>query len=385
MRYSEQNSSFIVIYMPPKRIFACTPVSFHADEKFWIRDTGLICRHLRMLGVESKCIMLGPAYADDIDTEYVIRAELRDLKSSSWWRAQELDGVVLYSWAIPRYTSVARAVREAGIPFSVHWDGGGDLRPDEGLPWFQKPWEYLKFRVQDYLRAKHLALADVVTIAPSVRDFLCARYVYRRAHLAEKAIASPCPVSSKFCYEGQPKDNLIIAIGRWDDEEQKRPDFLMRTLEHFYLSGNTVASTEIYGTLTPALRSWHAALPESVRARITLKGYLPNAQLKSVYNRARVIVCTSSHESSHIVSAEALCCGCSVVVTNLPKSLSVLHWYCSHRSGRISERDTPESLAAALSAEMKAWEKGERHPESISAAWQPHFHADRLYSAIFKL
>lgn len=371
--------------MTRKKIYTCTPVSFHADKMFWIRDTGLICRHLRMLGAENKCIMLAPAHEDDIDTEHIIRANFADLKRAAWWRELHLDGVILYSWGMPQFLSIARAVRKAGIPFSVHWDGGGDLRPSPDLPWHQKLIAYAKFLILDYLRAKHLSLADYVTIAPSVRDLLCARRVYQRAQLAKKAVDSPCPVSCNFRYEGKEKDDLIIAIGRWDDEKQKRSRFLMQTLERFYLSGQEVTRTEIYGTLTPELQAWHSALPESARSRITLKGYLANGELKEVYNRARIIICTSSHESSHIVSAEALCCGCSVVVTNLPKSLSALHWYCSHQSGRISAQDTPESLAEALSAEVQAWEKGERDPKAISDSWQPHFHADKLYSGIFKL
>lgn len=98
-----------------------------------------------------------------------------------------------------------------------------------------------------------------------------------------------------------------------------------------------------------------------------------------------MIICTSSHEGSHNVSAEALCCGCSVVVTDLPKTLSVLHWYTSRQSGRISEHDTPASLAEALLAEHRSWENGERNPNEISARWQPHFHADKVYAGIFKL
>lgn len=369
--------------MNVKKIYTCTPVSFHANNGFWIRDTGLICRHLRMLGIESRCIMPLPSHPDDIDTDYMIRAKLKDLRKPAWWKAQHLDGVVLYSWGLPQYLPIARALRMAGIPFSIHWDGGGDLLPRTDVPWYRKAYLYGKFLLLDYLRAKHLSYADYVTISPSVRDFLCARAVYRHARLAEKAVAAPCPVSHDFSYDGREKENLLIAIGRWDDDEQKRPRFLMETLEHFCRQNDT--ATEIYGTITPAMQAWHATLPESVRDRIALKGYLDNAKLKEVYLRARMIVCTSSHEGSHNVSAEALCCGSSVVVTNLPKTLSVLHWYTSHQSGRISEQDTPASLAEALLAENQAWENGERNPEEISAYWQQHFHADKVYASIFNL
>lgn len=371
--------------MSGKRIYTCTPVCFNADAGFWIRDTGLICRSLNQLNVESKCVLLSPGGKDDINAENVIRASFFNLISPAWWRSLHLDGLVLYSWGLPQFLLIARAVHSAGIPFSIHWDGGGDLLSHSNSVWYRRVYAGIKFRIMDYLRAKHLSYATYVTIAPSVCKFLSARLVYQRAHLAEKAVASPCPVSNDFNYEGREKENLIIAIGRWDDEKQKRSRFLMQTLQRYYQGNHNNTVTEIYGTITPELQAWHAGLPTVAREHISLKGYLANAMLKDVYHRARIICCTSSHESSHIVSAEALCCGCSVVVTNLPKTLSVLHWYTTRQSGRISEKDTPESLAQALTDENKAWENGERNPEAISSYWKQHFHADKVYAGIFNL
>lgn len=115
--------------------------------------------------------MLEPCYDDDLDTEHVVRAELEDLKRVSWWKKHKLDGVIFYSWAGPRYLAVAKAIRAAGKPFTVHWDGGSDLLPDADLPWLSKLRAYIKFYILDCLRAYHLSLANYVTLAPTVRDF----------------------------------------------------------------------------------------------------------------------------------------------------------------------------------------------------------------------
>lgn len=367
-----------------KRIYTCTPLSFSVNDKFWIRDTGLICRSLRALGVESKCIVGAPAHEDDEDTDYVLRATVSDMSRVSWWKALHLDGVVLYSWGLFEFISIARAIHAAGIRLSSHWDGGGDLVPPPHPFWLKHLFIQGRFRVADCARSKHLSYADAITISPTVRDFFNARVAFRCTRFAEKCVDSPCPVSPEYRYEGKEKEKLTIAIGRWDDEEQKRQHFLMKTLESYYEGGGD-AATEIYGTMTPELQSWHAALPDSVRSRIALKGYLENRKLKEVYNRARCIVCSSTHESSHIVSAEALCCGCSVVTTNRPRNLSVLHWYTTRQSGIIAENDSPEALAKALREEHSAWEEGKRNPAEIAAAWQPHFHADKVYTKIFNL
>lgn len=334
--------------------------------------------------MESKCIIGGPAHDDDVDADYTLRASLSDMSRVSWWKSLHLDGVVLYSWGILAYFPIARAIHAAGIRLSLHWDGGDDLVPPPNPSWLKNLCIQARFRIADYIRAKHLSYADVITVSPTVRDFFCARAVYRNTHFAEKCVDSPCPVSHELRYEGKEKEKLTIAIGRWDDEEQKRQHFLMKTLESYYEGGGD-AATEIYGTMTPELQAWHAALPDSVRCRIALKGYLDNRNLKEVYNRARCIVCPSAHEGSHNVSAESLCCGCSVVTTNRPRDLSVLHWYTSRQSGIIAENDSPEALAKALREEHSAWEEGKRNPAEIAAAWQPHFHVDKVYTKIFNL
>ncbi len=367
-----------------KKIYTCTPISFHANEGFWIRDTGLINRNLRRAGVDSKCILRKPTHEDDESSEYVIRASLWNLMSATWWKKLNLDGVILYSWGLPQYLPIARALRKADIPFSIHWDGGSDMLPPHHLPFPKRLFIWGKFLMMDYLRAKHLSYANAVTMAPPVRDAFMLRNVYRLTHLAEKCIESPCPVSGDCRYDGREKENLIIAVGRWNDEKQKRQQFLMKTLNAYYTDGGN-AATEIYGIITAELQDWYASLPEPTRKHIILKGYLNNDRLKDVYRRARCILCTSSHEGSHNVSAEALCCGCSVVTTNRPKELAVVHWYTSRQSGSIAKNDSPEALAEALHSELRAWEERKRNPAEIAAYWYAHFHVEKTYAEIFKL
>ena len=88
-------------------------MAFHANRGFHIRDSGLIARHLRLLGLESKCIMPLPYYDDDTERDNLIRVEMEKLRDPEWWRSLGIDGVVLYSWAAPRYGAIARAIRRA--------------------------------------------------------------------------------------------------------------------------------------------------------------------------------------------------------------------------------------------------------------------------------
>lgn len=367
-----------------KRIFTCTPVAFHGDARFFTRDTGLICMNLRKLGAESKAIMPLPFHEDDI-REDIIRVPMEQLKSADWWRSLNLDGVVLYSWGAPRYTAIARAIKKAGIKLVIHLDTNGDFFLD-AAPRKRSLATRLKEAVThpliDILRARHLEYADVITCAKPVGEAIIRKTFY--GGLKGKFANMACPVSPSMAYDGRPKQDLIVAIGRWDDVYQKRPEMLMQTLSVLYERGCS-ATTDIYGKITDDLRAWHAALPPETRGKVVLAGLVPNHMLYDVYNNAKVCLCTSLFESSHIVSAEALCCGCSVVSACQPILLRDVVWYTTKDSGTVAKEDTPESLADAVLAELHEWDVLHRSPHAIAAAWQPFFHADKVMARIFGL
>lgn len=365
-----------------KRIFTCTPVAFHGDARFFTRDTGLICMNLRRLGAESKSIMPLPFHDGDLRDD-LVRVPLEQLKSAVWWKSLQLDGVVLYSWGAPRYTAIARAIKSAGIKLVIHLDTNGDFFLD-AAPRKRSLATRIKEAVThpliDILRARHLGYADVITCADPVAQAIVQKPFYRK--LEGKFATMACPVSPTMAYDGRPKQDRIIAIGRWDDVHQKRPEMLMQTLAVLYAHGCT-AATDIYGNITDDLRAWHAQLPAEEQAQINLAGLVPNHMLYDVYNTAKVSLCPSLFESSHIVSAEALCCGCSVVSAHQPVLLRDVVWYTTQDSGTVAETDTPDSLAAAVLTELSHWDSGHRNPHTIAAAWQPLFHADRVVERIF--
>lgn len=365
-----------------KAIYTCTPVAFHANDFFFIRDSGLISQSLRKLGVESKAIMPLPWHEDDRRDD-VLRVEYAKLEDEAWWRTLRLDGVMLYSWGAPRYRRIARAIHQAGIRLAIHLDSSGNfygLYPP-GSRWHQKLFIQLKGLAQDYLRAKHLRYADVITMSASTAEHLRHRLFYG-SDIAGKCYAMPCPVSPDCRYEGDRKYNQILCIGRWDDRYQKRPDVLMQTLDFYYAHGGD-AVTLIYGRLTDALHQWHSRHP--AKQSIRLMGNVPNGELQQAYKQSKILLCTSLYESSHIVSGEALCCGCSVVTPNRPEDLRCVLWYTTRDSGTISKEDTPSSLAEALQHELDEWANGRRNPTAIASAWQPHFHTDLVLPRIFDI
>ncbi len=367
------------------RIYTCTPVSFRADEStFFMRDTGLICTKLLAMDVESKCIMPLPNHEGDL-TERIIRTDMYNLKDPDWWRARKLDGLVLYSWGAPRFIKVARAVHKAGIPLYIHVDASSfDPWWEPSIPLAKRIPLFFRRMSIDWFRALHFSYADVISASlPFIeKNFRKRRFYGER--IADKCVSWPAPVEELFRYDDTEKKRRVICVGRWDDAIQKRPHFLMRVLELVAQRCGDVEA-DIYGFITEEMERWHAGLPEESRCRIRLCGFLDHSCLPSVYNDAQVLLVPSSFEGTCLAAAEALCCGCSLVVSNRPGKMDNLMWYTTLDAGAISCEDTPESMADAVLEELERWLRGERNARDIAAAWQPFFHMGVNLNRILKI
>lgn len=375
--------------------YTCTPVAFRGDESFFERDSGLWSRALRELGIESRAVMPLPGSPSDLPE--LLRVPPSRLESASWWRSLGIDGVILYSWGLPRYTPVARAIRGAGLQLVIYLDSNGEMYPwrywrggtalmRDALihrfgPWagaaaFAAKMVYahaVKPFAYNWRQRAHLALADRIGVPlPHTREvYRSMRFLYGDA--MERLVLMPAPVSGSFHRTGAPQEDLLVCIGRWDDDFAKRPRLMMRCIEQVLAKAPSL-HVALCGNETDELHAWLAQLPDELRGRIEWKGYVQHGELPALLNRARMVLCTSRSESTHFASAEALCCGCSVVAPG-HYGLEALRWYASGASGTIARSDAPEDLVAALLAEREEWNAGRRDPARISSLWCSRLHA----------
>lgn len=352
----------------PPRFATCTPVAFHANANFYSRDTGLICRELQALGAECRVIMPLPAYGDDLPCRDLLRVAPGQLRSAAWWRKLGVDAVVLYSWGDPRYTRVARAIRKAGLKLIIHFDSSGELHEHQ-----QRPGHKLLNKAKDYLinrlRRLHLSYAHYITTSSPCIDSFRNDPAYGNS-IASRCIEFPTPVESCFRYDGRPKQPRILCTGSWH-LPVKRTEFMMRSIG-MLLNRHKHAEIDICGRAIPEIMHWKEQQPPHISRRIHLHGMCSHEQLAELCKGACISLCTSESEGSHGASAEALCCGCSVVCP--PRALlNVVRWYTSKNSGTVAEEDTPASLCDAILSELAHWEHGLRNAHEISEAWQPCF------------
>ena len=390
------------------RWFTCTPFPFGGGPDFFARDSGLLSRGFRMIGVESMAVMPGARKRED-GTD-LIRTDYANLESAEWWRGHKLDGVVLYAWGAPRYRRVAKAIRDSGTTLVLNQDSSGVVSPLCGIrPWLLEQAALsggfgtiqaatrtlsqitkgltLGLLRTDPLRALHLRQGDLIAALhpEAAHHFRKLCHVYGGERLAARVAVIPHPVDPSLKWEASspPKQNRLIAIGRWDDEIQKRPALLTEVTGRL-LAENSELEADIVGNLTERIDAWHSTLPTNIAARVKLHGNLPHQELAKLLHQARVFYCPSAYESFNIAAAEAMCCGCSVVAADLP-AMASFRWFVSQNSGSLTAKDNADGHLNALRRELALWENGDRNPMVISHAWIDILHADKVALRIVKI
>jgi glycosyltransferase involved in cell wall biosynthesis len=388
------------------KIFTSTPVAFRGDSSFMTRDSGILCKGLLSIGVASSVIM--PSGSGGHDMPEIRRADIADMRDANWWAALQLDALVFYGWGNPRYADIMRAVRAAGIMLIQNLDTAGLHSPYCGFSdWLQinrgKLFSELSARcalinlyrsARDFMpmlyESKRLRAIDdsdcVTCISPAAAEYV-RRFAVRFGYpgLAEKIRVIPHAVNPQMRYTGETKEKTVVVVGRWEkeDEAQKDPRFMLRVLEKF-LSAYPEWSAVVTGRGAPCLLRFCKNWNPSLRSRLVLHPFLDHERLKELYCASMVSLCASRHESFHIASAEAVCCGCSVVVADHP-ALASTGRFTTCGSGTLARERTPDCVADALCHEAAEWEAGRRAPADTSGVWIEELHADRVAARIADL
>jgi glycosyltransferase involved in cell wall biosynthesis len=185
-------------------------------------------------------------------------------------------------------------------------------------------------------------------------------------------------------YKGKYKRKKVICVARWlpQDWPEKGPKLLLTSLDRF-LTKHTDYEAMVIGRGATALRG-APFYPRSLDGRnLRLLDYLPNKELPSQFAESRISICSSFHESYHIASFEAACCGCSIVALQSP-DLPALQ-FLAETNGTLASKETPEAFAEALAEEVTMWDRGLRSPDTTARRWQSETHADKVAAEALEL
>jgi glycosyltransferase involved in cell wall biosynthesis len=368
-----------------------TPVAFRGDEQtFFSRDSGLCCRALQALGGRVRAVMPEPAWDDEPD---VLRVPYRQLSDRSFWRLSHADAVISYSWGYPEYAPIVGAIKEGGPKLFLNLDTTGVISPFvrpaayiQSMFWYERQqksgflrgslgalarsaWHGVTLR-RDLLRLRHMSCADAVGVVSPIAAERVRRYAhcFGRNDIARKIHYVPHPVDPAMHYKGCAKQAAVIAVGRWDDRFQKRPEVLVEVAARV-LSQRPDARFIIAGKDAVRYAGEIAGTAPGAHDRVVGYERLEHDQLCRHMSLCQVALCTSRYESFHIASGEALLCGCCIVAPRSPHLPSFPYFSDDGRSGRIAE-DNVAALADTVLAELDAWRNGKRDPAASAHMWQ---------------
>ena len=388
------------------RIYTCTPVDFMGDESFFARDSGLITRGLQKIGIESKSIMPGPVRAED--SSDLIRVPYSLLESVDWWKSQRIDTLVFYSWGAPKHWKIAKAIHKANIKLLVNLDTGGYFSAIQN-PFFLIKYTFSKtigefgifkgillwafrslrdflFPYHEFFRFTHCHQADfLLAVSPLALNRISRFFrLFYQERLAKKLRFVPHPVSDSALYLGEPKSNMVIAVGRWTSADwQKNPELHIKVLTRF-LEKHLGYKAVIVGSIDPRFQLLVQNLPKSVQSRLLLTGRFTNEQTIRLLAEAKISLALTRHESFHIPTGEALCCGCSIV--SYPSlMIPSMDYFMQNSNGTLASSESVTSILKALDTEVALWQNGFRDPVLISSFWQRRLHSSQVAKIIAAL
>jgi glycosyltransferase involved in cell wall biosynthesis len=373
---------------PGKRILFAIPMNFGPRWGFWTRDSGLVVLMLRNMGYDARLVALGDS-TTETEGQPVLPISLSEMQSPEWWRSQKPDAVVLCTWSAPRYDAIRKAALAATPRVVERLDTDG-IRSARLFPaaYLIRSWAGKVDNLPPYARwLAFLTAAARTALLYAFPQLMDARMVATMRQLpaitAESPIAAeriqqmfktfgsgphrvvmiPHPVNEEaIAYQGQPKENRIITVGRWASA-QKDYSMLQKVLRGF-LERHPDWEATVVGSGVPAADRAAAVNGEGWQRRVTFHDNLTHDLLMPEYSRSKIYLMVSRFESFCIAAAEALCCGCSVVGSvEVPSS----YYFAQNESGTVAPHRTSASFLETLDLEVACWGRGGRNPKAIAA------------------
>lgn len=372
------------------------------EDRFFSRDTGLLCRQFQKAGHESWVVLLdGPDVQQHPD---IIRVSLEKMESADWWAQFEPDAVVLYAWMLPRYVKITQAIKASGARLISRCDSTGlyDPRIDSFEYMRQEFYGYgssvltknnvqraVRFVVKAGYRFLNRSYQyGVIAFAEACDEMLIEStlakermnrffQMYKRPNLAERVRCVPHPIDVNSPSGEVHKEKLIIAVGRWDDYIKNGP-LLMRVLIRALRDLKDYRAAVI-GTGSEPLQ--RMAEKSGVADRIHFTGRLPHVEVQDWMHKAQIMLITSRYESFNMAAAEALSQGASVVGSS---HLPSIRDFVFRDSGSMARGYNSTALVMALESEIFMWLDGQRDPVNISKTWRKQVSAGVVVELLSK-
>jgi glycosyltransferase involved in cell wall biosynthesis len=323
--------------------------------------------------------------AAGVEAPFHLADDAAELRAPGFWREVAADVAVIVSWH--RMSDVLEAIGEAGTRVAAIADSDGrvGVRVFPGFALmrllaygdgFRDRARRLKYGLgrfvselvtpseEDAEALRSTRASDVLALGHAEGLRLFRRFLAHHGEgeaLGSRLVEVPFTLGASFfsCPVPETKDDLVVAVGRWNDPQKNAP-LLARALALF-VEARPRTSVVIFGAGGERVFA-------PLGGRVEYRGVARQEVVAETLSRARSIVFASRWEGCPHAATEALALGATVVGTPIP---SLASWTADGRFGRVARRPRARSLARALVRELRAWDAGERHGPTIAGWWRP--------------
>lgn len=314
----------------------------------------------------------------------VHKGQIQEMETAKWWQSVRADIYLSHTWLGRHFDGVLHGQKASGKPVVIKADSDGIVSPTVNPRLYYARARDAKAMIKlvakgitnvDRRVAANVAGVDGVVIeSPEARANLVA--VLQKAgrrDLPERVVAIPSPVDLPEL-EPSEKQDVIVSVGRWEDEHQKNTEVLA-TVAIRFLSSHPEFKWWIAGSGVEVVDGYLKRAGWS-SSRMVVMGPIPHLAVLKEMAKARIIFAPSRYESFGLAVAEGLCSGLSMVGTAEIPSFRYLAG--QGRFGTLADRCDAESLLTALNAEVAMWRQGMRDANQIAHYWRTELNPVRI-------
>lgn len=349
---------------------------------FLYKDPGQISCGLSSLGCFGSMITIPnkdiEKYDSPVPIKIVTPSSLSDYK---FWKEEKSNFIIIYGW-FNSLTPVIRAAKASGKKIIIKGDTDGLI--GFGYPlirdffWGTRSVKNILAAARTYLpigslyreKINQIDIADGVIVETPEALFRVSYFLtyWNHSELIPKVHFIPNPVTpdiinAKVC-SAEERENLIVAIGRWEDIAQKNTYGLLNSLYKFLEIRKNYRAV-IIGSGEDFLKKELAKY--NCSDRIAVKGTIKHEEIKNYLSKGKILFMPSRWEGSSIAAAESVCMGCSIV----GGPLACLNFLTAGGEyGTLAENFKKMAFISALLADAQKWDDGFYNSISTAEFWR---------------
>ena len=362
------------------------------------KDTGQYIIGLKEIGVDVLLITVKKKNLENYQPNFkIIKEEADKLLSFNYWQRQPVKNIIYIAYKTSFDKKIIRILKKAGKKIIFKLDSDGALLPPiyniksqrfkaevlkiipRLIKWYLPPFN--KINALNFINTLNLADSLIIESPQAAENLKKSLIYWNRKEVIKKINIIPNPVQTENLFEIEKiknKENIITAVGRWDDIKQKNTIKAMKTISEFT---NLKKDFKAY-IIGSGEKITKKLIKYNKTENIEILGPLPHHKVIEVLSKTKLFFMPSRWEGFPIAAAEAVTMGCSIVGTPIP---ALQYLSQNGFSGTISKDFSIKSLLEALIKDSEKWVAKKYKAEQIALYWRKKLNRKTIALKILKI